>query len=326
MGTAVRIVYLDQNKWIDLARAVKNPTENPEVRAILEFLCTAAEAGRLILPLTATNIYETHKRNAPASRFDLAYTQATLSAGHVFRGRHKRLAMEVTDVLRGAYGVPLAARDKDWFLSRLFFEATAEWNDPRFGGMVSERVAGAMRRDPARSLFDYLMNTPEDVRKMAVGTFSEGSEKLRHEIEERRKRHAGETLSMRRKIHSALLMINEIDLILAIASKAEIPDATADDILRQHARRIINETPTYHIEREIALRLEAQQDRPIEANDFRDMQTFCAVVAYADVVVAENTFANVARQAGLDKKFGTRITTNLLDLKDQLDRLLQEEA
>jgi hypothetical protein len=260
----MKIVYLDQNKWIALARAVKNPDENLEVRAILKFLGAETEAGRIILPLTATNIYETHKRNDPASRFDLAYTQATLSAGNVFRGRHKRIEMEVTDVLRGAYGLPLAERGKDWFLSQLFFESTAEWNDPRFEGMISDRVAVAMRRDPPRTLFDFLMKTPEEVRKTAIGTFSEGSEKLRQEIEERRKRHADETLSMRRKIHSALLMINEIDLILAIASNAGIPDASADSIVREHARRIINETPTYHIEREMALRLEAQQDRPIE--------------------------------------------------------------
>jgi hypothetical protein len=91
----VRIVYLDQNKWIDLARAAKYPAENSETRAILELLCAEAAAGRAVLPLTATNIYETHKINDPERRFDLAYTLATLSAGRVFRGRHKRLEVEV---------------------------------------------------------------------------------------------------------------------------------------------------------------------------------------------------------------------------------------
>ena len=65
--------------------------------------------------------------------------------------------------------------------------------------------------------------------------------------------------------------------------------------MRKNAHKVINDSPTYYIEREIALRLEAQQNRPIEKNDFRDMQTFCAVVAYADVVVAENQFANLAQ-------------------------------
>lgn len=71
------------------------------------------------------------------------------------------------------------------------------------------------------------------------------------------------------------------------------------------------------IEREIGLRIE-QQDRPIEENDFRDMQTFCAVVAYADLVVAENMFSNLAMQAGLNKKFDTHITTRLADIPSAL--------
>jgi hypothetical protein len=41
------------------------------------------------------------------------------------------------------------------------------------------------------------------------------------------------------------------------------------------------------------------------------MQAFCAVIAYADIVVAENQFSNLAQQAGLDKIFKTRVTTRL---------------
>jgi hypothetical protein len=49
------------------------------------------------------------------------------------------------------------------------------------------------------------------------------------------------------------------------------------------------------------------------------MQTFCAVVAYADVIVAENMFANLARQAGLHRNYNTHIITDLLELKDLLN-------
>jgi hypothetical protein len=86
------------------------------------------------------------------------------------------------------------------------------------------------------------------------------------------------------------------------------------------ARRIIEDVPTFHVEREIALRLEAQA-RPIEVNDFRDMQSFCAIIPYADDVIGENQFVNLARQAKLDKKYGTRLTTNVLDLAASLDCL-----
>lgn len=98
---------------------------------------------------------------------------------------------------------------------------------------------------------------------------------------------------------------------------AGLPETDENVVLQKFARSIMNECPTYFIEREIGLRIEAQ-DRAIEENDFRDMQTFCAVVAYANVIVAENMFSNLAVQAGLHKKYDTRILTRLADLLEAL--------
>jgi hypothetical protein len=162
------------------------------------------------------------------------------------------------------------------------------------------------------------METPDDVRGAAVLKFAEGSEKLRQAMEERRKRDAGESLSMRRRIHSALLMINELDLIKLIASRAGIPNYNEVEVFEANARKIINETPSYFIERELALKIEAQINRPIESNDIRDMQAFVAVVRYSDIIVAENQFSNLAIQAGLGKKYATTITTDILSLPNLL--------
>jgi hypothetical protein len=315
----VQIIYLDQNKWIDLSRAVKDPAGYPELRTVLEVLVEEAKARRIVMPLTQTNIYETHKINDPQRRHDLAYVQATLSQGRVFRGRHKRLKTEVTDVLRIAYGLEPAEHPPHWFLSDVFFEATLEWKDPRLVP-ISERVMEAIQKEPPRHLFEYLMLTPEDVRVAAVARFTDGSENLRQQIEERRARDANESLSMRRRIHSAILIVNELDLILGLVRSAGLPEQDETNILRKTCRKIVNGAPTYFIERELALRLEAQS-RPIEENDLRDMQTFCAVVAYADIVVAENLFSNLAMQAGLDKKFETIVSTNLLTLPERIERL-----
>jgi hypothetical protein len=161
------------------------------------------------------------------------------------------------------------------------------------------------------------MNTPEPVRVAAVKKFSEGSEKLRQRVEVRRARDVNEPLSMRRRIYSANLMIDDLELLSGFISKAGLPTTNEMEILRKCARKLITESPSYFIERELTLKLEAQS-RAIEENDFRDMQTFCAAIAYADIVVAENMFSNLAKQSQLDKKFDTQITTNLLELKDHL--------
>lgn len=315
--SAVRIVYLDQNKWIDLARAVKHPASHPELHALVKAIDDEVRAGRMAVPLTATNIYETHKINDPQRRHDLAFVQSLLSRGIVFRGRHKRLEAEITEVLRSAHELPPVPLKQHWFLSNVFFEAFMEWGDERVPVGVSERMVELIRQRPAELLYDFLIATPEDTRISGVRNFSAGSEQLRQRIEERRSQHANEPLSMRRKIHSALLMINEIDLIIGFAKKAGMSWSSVADMGEANAHKIIEDVPTYYIEREIALRLE-MQTRPIKENDFRDMQTFCSVVRYADDVIAENQFSSLAQQAKLDKKYDTRISTDLMALKASL--------
>jgi hypothetical protein len=313
----VRIVYLDQNKWIDLARAAKYPAEHPDLHRLLEVVAREVRDGRLALPLTATNIYETQKINREERRRDLASLQATLSKGLVFRGRHRRLETEISDVLRNANGLPAVSREEHWFLSDMFLEAFAEWNDSRLTSMISEEVVAHVQSDPSTWLYEYLLGPPDDVRKPGVRMFSEGIDRLTQQIEERRFRHKGESLDMRGRIQSALLLINEIELILDIAQRAGLPWKSVSDMGSENAHKIIEDVATYYVEREIALRLEAQT-RPITENDFRDMQTFCTVLPYADQVIAENQFSSLARQAGLDKKYNTQITTAVASLGGRL--------
>lgn len=313
----MRIIYLDQNKWVDLAKAMTRPAEHSDVHALMLILSDEVAAGRIVVPLTSTNLYETFKVNKMQQRQDLALVQATLSRGMVFRGRHRRLETEISDLLREAYGLPPIERAPNWFLSDVFFEATAEAGDPRLGFSLSERVMEIIRQRPELALCEYLANADDQSRIASVIMFSQGSEELRQRIEERRQRHADQSVAMRRRIYSALLVIEDLDLILAIAGRAGVPWRTILEIGKVTTKRIPADVPTYHVEREIVLRLE-EQSRKIHENDFRDMQAFCAVLPYADVIVAERQFINLSVQAGLGKKYTTELLTDLLDLRQFL--------
>ncbi|MEP0338978.1 MAG: hypothetical protein ABJ388_09820 [Alphaproteobacteria bacterium] len=321
MTARPHIAYLDQNKWVELACAVKSPASFPAQHALLKAINREIDAGHLVLPITATNIYETHKINDPERRHELAVLQATTSRGLVFCGRYRRLEKELNDLWCVLFDQPHIVHRPHWFLSNIFFEAFADIGDPRMTDLcLTEETINILRADPIRPLYEYLVALSEDVRVEAVKKFTDGSEDLRQRIEKRRCQHAGESLALRRKIQSALLMINENELILAFANRAGFTWKSIGEIGDANVRRIIEEVPTYYVEREIALRLEAET-RPIEENDFRDMQSFCAVIPYADEVIGEKHFVNLARQANLDKKYETRLSTNILDLAESLERL-----
>jgi len=305
-----KVVYLDQNKWIELAQAAKSPNDHPDARAVLEILSASVESGAVRLPLTSTNLYETHKVNRLERRFDLAYTQATLSKAEVFRGLHRRLEVEISRVLARIYGISWVEPTPDWVFSTLFFEAQAEAGDQRFGREIPESVLAFMRAEPQRALLGYLMETHEDVRQRAIQQFTRGCETLRTRIEERRARHKGESLSMRRKIYNVLLAMDEQDTMIATATQLGLPWNCFMDNGGTTLRTVMRETPAFLIEREIILKLEAL-DRPIEHNDLRDMRNFATVLPYADIIVAEKLFTNLARQTDLQTRFKAHLETDL---------------
>lgn len=309
-GRTPTVVYLDQNKWIDLTRAAIAPADHPDVRAVLELLCAKVAAGEVILPLTSSNIFETHKINRQERRFNLAYTQVTLSEGKVFRGHHQQLETEVSRVLSELYGLGRPAPEPLWFLSDVFFEATAESGDPRLGLTGVHKALHWIQAHPQEALFQYLMETPETVRTDAVRRFTEGCANLRTHIEDRRARHQAEALSMRRRLYSAIMAINQQDVIISIAEHLGLPWTCLGDKGGATLRAVIRDTPAFYIEREITLRLEAQE-RAITLNDMRDMRTFCTVLPYADIVVAEQQFTSLARQAGLHARYATHLETDI---------------
>lgn len=311
----MRVVYLDQRQWIELARLASRPQDFQSLQALPERLIAEADAGRIVCPLSFANIYETHKINIRERRNNLALLQSRLSGGRVLRGRRQRLEMEIglfVDSVFGHSGRPL---DERWFLSDIFFESVADRTE--IGVEASDRFVQHIRSQPAEALFQYLTETPEDVRLDAVKRFSNGSDDLRARIEERRRQHADESLAMRRRIYGAILVIDNIEFILKAAQKAGASWASVSDIGSGSLRRLVSEVPTYHVERELAVRLEAQS-RPIEENDFRDMQAFCASVPYCDLVVGENNFVNMAKQAGFSQRYGTRLATQLSELANVL--------
>jgi hypothetical protein len=105
--------------------------------------------------------------------------------------------------------------------------------------------------------------------------------------------------------------------MIAVADQLGLPWRCFEDNNGATMRRVVNETATLFVEREIGLKLEAP-GRPIHVNDMRDMRSFTTALPYADIVGAEKAFTSFARQAGLPKRFEARLETHLEGLRDLL--------
>ena len=307
------ILYLDQNAWVALARAAWDKTEYPREHATLAVVIDAIKAHGLIVPLTFTNLYETMKINDPVRRATMAYTQAVISGGRVFRGRRRILGDTLSAYLANQFGRPCPAAVDHWFLSDIWFEAVGDRSSGAFGDELPDNVVDLIRANPAELLFDYLALSDEEVRREAVRRYSASSAELLARIEARRLIAAGATLALRRRAYGARLIIDEIDFIIATARGIGLNWRDVRDIGSSLLRRLTVDVPILHVERELAVRIE-DQTRPISENDLRDMSAFAAVLPFVDIVVAEKPFVNLARQARLEERYDKKLLTSIFDL------------
>ncbi len=312
-----RILYLDQNAWVALARAAWDKSEYPSEHATLAPLIGAIKTHGLMVPLTFTNLYETMKINDPVRRANMAHTQAVISNGRVFRGRRRILGDTLSAYLASQFGLPCPAPAEHWFLSDVWFEAVADRSSGAFGDELSDNVVDLIRANPAELLFDYLALSDEEVRREAVRRYSASSAELLARIEARRLIAAGATLALRRRAYGARLIIDEMDFILATGRGLGLNWRDVRDIGSSVLRRFTVDVPILHVERELAVRIE-DQTRPISENDLRDMSAFAAVLPFADIVVAEKPFVNLARQARLEERYDTRLLTSIFDLSTSI--------
>ena len=313
------VVYLDQNKWIEIASEVKSRA----VAHLVDILLEKIAGGRLVIPLTATNIFETSKINDTDRRRRLADIQSRLCRGIVFRGRHARLEVEVAQCLLS--GQSEVDNSDYWFLSSNFIEAFADVTDSRFENSSFLRTDILIRESAGSALCSYLLDQDDERRRESVRRFSLGSKELAARVENRRTHSAGASILERRRLYRATLLIDEMNKVLKIANSLGLHCDSVLDIGKDNLIRLMKECPIYDIETELALKIESQ-NRKICENDFRDMQTYCCAIRYSDILVGERQFVNIARQAHLHEKYNCRMLTEITELGAAIETLSSKHA
>jgi hypothetical protein len=311
-----KIAFLDQNKWIDLAHAFDHPQSNPYIFDLGQQLIDKVASGKLLLPLTGNLIIETYKMGNARNRALIAEVQAKLCQGYVFRNRSARLKHEISFAIRAIEGLPVLETPHFWWLSRNFNEAFCEWSiaTSEFGAQPDQ--LDGIKTDPKYALFHWLSTASEDERSRAMANDAKLAQELIDQIQDRITRLQGTAFPMRRRVYSAILCLQEQVRIGTIARANGVPWLSNDDDRERrlrHLKRMTNDVPSYRAELELAIRTELL-GRPITRNDLGDMQAYVAAVPYADVMIGENTFVNMAKQAKLHNLFGCKISTSLEDL------------
>ncbi len=310
----MQILFIDQNKWIDLARAASGKPEGAAYVDIYRALSAAVDAEQVILPLTISHIIETAKRNDPESRLAVARVQAKLSKGSVYRSRKVRLLVEIRNSLHAIFSEPAVELPENWAIVRGFMQAfepfdtlTATPDQARRSNLINQLL------DPEFQYVDYMQNQDDERRRHAVAAFTSESAFLLARIEERRTIMTGSNVDLRYRAYAAKLFLDHQGFV---AHMLDVIGHSVDDMRSLGDKAILQfmkGVPTLNVEAEVAARLEIQAGE-LEPNDIRDVQSFYTAIPYSSWLVAERDFISLARQAKLDSKYGVSLHNNLNEL------------
>lgn len=321
-------VYLDQNKWIDLARAeTGHPLGAPFVDALAAFK-RAVDEGRARFPLSSAHYFETGKQGNLERRIALARMMMRLAGQLRIAPPHDIVPWEIRCALIKVLELPMSIPEKRIFgpgvahafaAPQLRFTSSPEWRGIALPTQVQEMLRTIIEAEcEARVLADYLPNDVlpsvrlhlENHTTLTGKRFADGQRAVARWISELGGHRLGDVM-----LATAFADISD-PLALAATELGIAAERLADN-----ARDIIDQIPSRWVEMKLRSQRQANAQKNWEGNDLNDVAALSIAVPYCDVVVTEKSWSSLVNAARAGKRFGTLVTR---DLEDVMNRLSEE--
>jgi hypothetical protein len=313
----VLTIYLDQNKWIDLTKALYRPDATSCDRENAERLKSVVEAGRARFPVSETHIMEASRIGDRERRLRLASVLAQFSGGWFIAGRHARVVNELDTAL----ATLLSATDRDHKPCFSAFARDMLW---AFGGtsyLSSLLSISAERLDrisssigPADSLLSFLAFHDEETRRQAVERMTASNSDLMDRIRDRRTRTLREPAELRSRAYSAQLFIEVQGTIAAALGRIGKSFSDLRALPDEKIASLIDLVPCWNVERGLAVQVEQQWTRELEGNDVYDIAALTAAIPYCDIVVTEKFLVHLCQVSGVAAQYNTIVLPSVRDI------------
>ncbi len=323
----MRRVYLDQNKWIDIARADHDRPGSERFTDALVFLRAAVESQQVSLPLSSAHYMETANRRHWESRRDLGVTMASLSRFHAIAPVDAVVPPEIDRALQRFFDPSLPTRALQPFgvgVAHAFNKPVAPYRLPdHLRDRVDDPEAFERAANQYQELALLIGPSPEDEEELegyhplahlSVGeSYAEAKEQLRA-LRQPEGWHKGERAS---RVAAASAFADHLDPINDAFERAGLPAGLLLAQGRDAVSAFIAAVPTMFTSSEFE-RLRHASSKRWERQDLSDIASLGVAAVYCDVVVTEKLWVDAARRAKLDHKLNTAFLTGVDQLVAEL--------
>lgn len=312
------IIYLDQNKWIDIAKAILKPDENPKYVDVALKILEKANDNEWIFPISMIHFLETLSRADIASRERLADTMALIAKNNSIKSFIDVETDEFTNLFASVHDltklVDIKAVEKNLF--------------PAIGAKsVGVSFHRNLSADVKESINEFLCNLHNDEKLFSKFMVNFDDDELISEIHKDDQESVNDWNKMRLNLlskpkeHRYKVFLLE-NFIMHLASKNKIlmnyfgksredflPDSVLSDPLK--TLEFLEGIPSLNTRTKLMFEVLKDQGRPIQLHDSRDIAFLSTAIPYCDVVITEKTWKHAAKMQKLNTKYSTIIENDL---------------
>jgi len=324
-------VYLDQNKWIDLARAYHDRADGRPFLDVLELAEYASEHRLASFPLSTMHYLETWKHADEGKRERLALVMARLSRFDTIASISHVLPAEIEAALNRLFGRPARPRRL-----RVFGRGISH----AFGKDLTIKLQRV--EDIPASIQDELHHELWKLSEFWYIGALRPSEEVPPLQTEGLNRFSTEFMDAEKTIVAAMeearaakddrdrvaLVRTVLDVIAAgplfdICARAGVTREEFYSLGAEGLLRFVQLLPSRHVNFELQKLRYEDSALPRREGDLLDLEALSIAVAYCDVVITERHWVHLIKRAGLHK---LRNTTVLSDLRQLGPILVKGEA
>lgn len=308
------IIYLDQNKWIDLAKAIVNPNKYPKYVKVANLVLEKTKNGEWIFPLSMIHVFETTLREDQNSRKKLVDIMIKVSNGYsiksyldIQKDEMKNIFLkilipekvkEINAVLKNPLVSIGAEKLSVWINSNLFPSDLKQ----DLINIISNKISD-------KDLYEIILDNYD---KELATQFINDDQSIVESMENDRYNLLKLPISDQYNYFSAnifLGLLKHYNIIqeLGVNNIEEIfPKSFLDN--KNKMIDFLEGAPSLDIDTKLRYDILKDKERPIQKHDNRDINFLSTAIPYCNVVITERTWKHLVNKNKL--KSHLQITKN----------------
>lgn len=279
------VVYLDQNKWIELARMFHGRDTTTRAKNILREFEVATREGRVAVPLSSVHYTETSRISNVGRKVRLGEAMWRLSRGMTLAAYPTIVRHELEVAL--AKHLPQVTPGTVSLLGKGHAHA--------FGSPPLRGLLAAFAEDVERSI---LTGDPRLGIQPPAFHGTKHRENFRQHLATLHQRYHDVPRELRENWLYAISTIDILNPLNDVATKHNLDRSVLDGLGEKRLKQVIDDMPTRRVDMHLHREVLKNRSYVARASDLEDWGGLTVASCYCDVVVCEKHMANMLRQSG----------------------------